>query len=311
MQHTLTPTLRSFIVLLVSLTLFLSYSFINAAWTAAPANPPESNSPSPINTGTSTASIQNAGQGALQFDFLGARDTVIANGTMRSDAYCNLDGTNCLSIDDLMSIQTHPPVSVTRSGSVTETTSYNSSYFCSVGMVDNGGCDGGFSCGISLQSGSWQINQTQHNNCDYTPKCTYTCMSASPTCNVQFVAQIGSSTTTITQQVREGATIYIGGLAKTNSQSYPSMYFTGGKILGENHNSSPINNDGYTTQIGWWNQSDYLANKIIIDSYIDSNTIDKDIDSFVVQVGQTITSQVMNTRSGHTGILTATVTTCQ
>ena len=78
----------------VLFTGFAGYSFMNAAWTAAPANPPLNNVDAPINTGASPTSIQS-GQGALQFDFMSARDTIQSNVEVRSPNYCDLNGENC------------------------------------------------------------------------------------------------------------------------------------------------------------------------------------------------------------------------
>jgi hypothetical protein len=49
-----TPTLRATFVAVMSLALFFTYNFINAAWTAAPANPPNNNAEAPITVGSST-----------------------------------------------------------------------------------------------------------------------------------------------------------------------------------------------------------------------------------------------------------------
>ena len=49
---TTTKSLRSIITLSLALATLLGYSFINAAWTPAPANPPANNVPAAINVGS-------------------------------------------------------------------------------------------------------------------------------------------------------------------------------------------------------------------------------------------------------------------
>jgi len=73
-----------------------------SAWTPPVGGtvPPANNVAAPINVGTSTASLQT-GRGSLVFDFLKAKDTVIAGTEMRSPKYCDAAGINCLSADEV------------------------------------------------------------------------------------------------------------------------------------------------------------------------------------------------------------------
>jgi hypothetical protein len=47
----LSPAYRTLIISVFCLATFLTYSFMNAAWTPAPANPPADNTEIPINAG--------------------------------------------------------------------------------------------------------------------------------------------------------------------------------------------------------------------------------------------------------------------
>ena len=85
---TTTKSFRSIITLSLALATLLGYSFINAAWTPAPANPPANNVPAPINVGTSTASLQSF-RGTLNGNLFVAKDEVW------SDVYCDGLGANC------------------------------------------------------------------------------------------------------------------------------------------------------------------------------------------------------------------------
>jgi hypothetical protein len=123
----LSPAYRTLIISVFCLATFLTYSFMNAAWTPAPANPPADNTLPPINTGAAITTIQ-PGQGSLQFDYLSARDTVIAGvemitetvstgvvntdtmnvvnevsaGEIRTDSFCTADGKRCATLKELL-----------------------------------------------------------------------------------------------------------------------------------------------------------------------------------------------------------------
>ena len=83
---------------------------MKADWTPAPASPPLNNVEAPINVGASPTSIQY-GQGALQFDFLSARDTVQSNVEIRSPKYCDENGENCFDSATITNIFNYISVS--------------------------------------------------------------------------------------------------------------------------------------------------------------------------------------------------------
>jgi hypothetical protein len=89
-----TVQILSFVCVLGGLGL---YNFLGAqTWTAPTASAPLNNVRAPINVGSSLMTMQN-GSGTVQFDFLAARDTVLARTEMRSPKYCDLNGENCIS----------------------------------------------------------------------------------------------------------------------------------------------------------------------------------------------------------------------
>ena len=104
-------THRPFILTILVVTLFLSYNFINAAWTAPSANPPTNNTEAPINVSATPqmkygrlslrAGIDlNVATSALMFRTNGnAMANIFAASTeMRSDRYCDSLGDNCFDM---------------------------------------------------------------------------------------------------------------------------------------------------------------------------------------------------------------------
>ena len=110
----LTPTLRALTVLGVSLTILLSYNFMSAAlthdatYTDAPANPPNHNTPAPINVGSAwqnkvgllTSSSSIMADGNVVGSILAASTAVW------SDQYCNANGTKCILGSDITTLPT-------------------------------------------------------------------------------------------------------------------------------------------------------------------------------------------------------------
>ncbi len=88
----MSTSLRTIVPLSLALLLLISYSFMSAqSWTPAPtAGPPNSNTPAPVNVGTSTQSVQQ-GIGSLLFDRFAAVNSVW------SDKYCNALGGSCFT----------------------------------------------------------------------------------------------------------------------------------------------------------------------------------------------------------------------
>ncbi|MES2966446.1 MAG: thrombospondin type-1 domain-containing protein [Patescibacteria group bacterium] len=74
----------------------LSYNFMSAQWTSPTGAAPGNNTPAPINAGISSTTIQSA-QGYLLFNRFAAVNAVW------SPQYCNIDGTVCVSGDELAS----------------------------------------------------------------------------------------------------------------------------------------------------------------------------------------------------------------
>ena len=107
-------THRPFILTILVVTLFLSYNFINAAWTAPSANPPTNNTEAPINVST-TSQMKNGrlnlrygtnmatNTTAVMFQTNGAAvgNIFAASSQMRSNLYCNSVGQNCSDANDI------------------------------------------------------------------------------------------------------------------------------------------------------------------------------------------------------------------
>ncbi len=101
-------THRPFILTILVVTLFLSYNFINAAWTPPSANPPTDNTEAPVNVGTTgqtkngrlnlrAGTDLNTATSTLMFRTNGnAMANIFAAGSqMRSNLYCDALGQNC------------------------------------------------------------------------------------------------------------------------------------------------------------------------------------------------------------------------
>ncbi|MFM2339918.1 MAG: hypothetical protein RLZZ360_554 [Candidatus Parcubacteria bacterium] len=83
---------RSLTVLLVAVFALLAYNFLGAAWTPAPATPPNNNTAAPVDvsgvTQTKTGNI--------------VANIFAATSQMRSNLYCNATGTNCINADNMI-----------------------------------------------------------------------------------------------------------------------------------------------------------------------------------------------------------------
>ena len=110
-------THRPFILTILVVTLFLSYNFINAAWTAPSANPPTDNTEAPLNVGTTgqtkngrlnlrAGTDLNVATSTLMFRTNGnAMANIFAAGSqMRSNLYCNSTGGECLDQGDIYKV---------------------------------------------------------------------------------------------------------------------------------------------------------------------------------------------------------------
>jgi hypothetical protein len=109
-----TPTLRAVTVLAVSLSVLVSYNFMSAAWTNAPANPPANNTEVPINasavaqekpgtinlTGTTGMLIASS---TIMTDGNVVGDILAATNQTWSDWYCDATGGNCIKTSVLAS----------------------------------------------------------------------------------------------------------------------------------------------------------------------------------------------------------------
>ena len=86
--------LLNILPLVIIVSGLFAYSFMNAEWNPPTAPPPGNNARAPINIGTSTESIQN-GSGDLVFNRFAAKNAVW------SPEYCDENGEDCLSIDQM------------------------------------------------------------------------------------------------------------------------------------------------------------------------------------------------------------------
>ena len=168
---TSTRSVRSIVALSLALATLLCYSFLSAAWTPAPANPPADNVPPPINVGTSTASVQGDGRGTVAFDRFMAFDE------FRSEQYCNLDGTICNDPSSMSGLGYSETFSF--SGTHSQFINVPQTAFCSLTASNSGGCDSGASCGVSISEGSWKVDQRQYGDCDFASSCSYSCIGLS------------------------------------------------------------------------------------------------------------------------------------
>lgn len=92
----ISKSLSNILVLAIILIGLLGYNFISAGtWTAPTATPPSNNVATPINVGTSTASLQD-GLGTLVFNRFAADNEVMSN-EVWSNKYCDRNGLNCVT----------------------------------------------------------------------------------------------------------------------------------------------------------------------------------------------------------------------
>ncbi len=91
-------SLRSIVTLSIALVALLGYGFISA-WSVPPAGtvPPDNNVPAPINVG----SINQTKSGDLAVQTMSA-DYVVSWNQNRSGQFCNLDGTICATVEELL-----------------------------------------------------------------------------------------------------------------------------------------------------------------------------------------------------------------
>ena len=107
-------THRPFILTILVITLFLSYNFINAAWTAPGGNPPTNNTEAPVNVGTATQTKNSrldlrygtnmaTNTARIMFQTNGAvvGNIFAASAEMRSNLYCDNMGNNCFDPNDV------------------------------------------------------------------------------------------------------------------------------------------------------------------------------------------------------------------
>lgn len=96
----MSTSLKQIIPLSLALLALLSYHFIGATWSDAPATAPNNNVPAPINVGVDAASNQT-GSGGLAFDDVAAAKISFAGVEMRAPRYCDENGENCFVAADV------------------------------------------------------------------------------------------------------------------------------------------------------------------------------------------------------------------
>jgi hypothetical protein len=293
-MHTSSTRSRTFIVLGLSLVLLLTYNFISAAtaingWDPAPANPPNDNTPAPINIG-------NAPQtkwGIISVDSLYATTTVIGNivaavTEVRSDRYCDSLGQNCRSASstvDLSSLYTYNTLnnnrSVTPPKADAPICSCNEGDFLT-GCSNNEPGHGYIASGdqvvpyISKDPNSCTTNNNLATNAE--PVCT--CLSTKPRqgmCTVTITTSyrglsaygtpaFNDSSDTI--QLPRRSTLAIGVFSNTTGNLIDSR-FTERLSSGSQERRNTIYNNGTHksyTEAGYWNQQDWSNNKIYLTS---------------------------------------------
>jgi hypothetical protein len=105
-MHHITATFKQIGLLTTALTLALVANFAYGQWADPTAAPPGNNATAPINIG---------GDYQVKAGNLGAVD-LLAGDRMRSDQYCNLAGTTCASIEELIGASSPPSLVVSLEG---------------------------------------------------------------------------------------------------------------------------------------------------------------------------------------------------
>jgi hypothetical protein len=162
----MTTTFRSSFVLMAAVLFLTGYSFMSAAWSVAPANPPSNNAPTPLNV-SATAQTK---QGNLTSNIFNAATQ------MRSPAYCDETGNNCFdndTIDQFVQSRTCP------TGQFMRGVNADGTLVCSAATTTTGptcttqtktasSCGGTPSCGTGwTKTGpQWSVGKCSTNN-DY------------------------------------------------------------------------------------------------------------------------------------------------